>query len=1800
MPSETPNEASVFDNARKIESNADRDAYLIEACQGDAALRDRVDQLLSAFARQESSEPFSPFLRDRVDKLLPDFAAESQSLEPPAAEFEATLLTDGSGGNLAASLDAGFAPAFTDDQAIVLGDGNHSVLKMLAQTLDDVPRVALRETEVEGADPITRPKSPEMPGMPDRNSDSRYQLQGEIARGGMGAVLKGRDTDLGRDLAIKVLLDQHKDKPDVVRRFVEEAQIGGQLQHPGIAPVYELGQFSDQRPFFAMKLVKGQTLSKLLADRENANAERSRFIGIFEQICQTMAYAHSRGVIHRDLKPANIMVGAFGEVQVMDWGLAKVLQVGGVADEKNAQVLNQDQSIIQTLRSGVGSDVPAFGSTGSNTLMGSVMGTPAYMPPEQALGKVDRLDERSDVFGLGAILCEILTGRPPYVGTDGTAVYRQALRGKLDDCMARLDGCGADEDLIALAKRCLELEPADRPRDAGVLAAKITEYLESVETKLRKTELERASEAARAVEARKRMRVTMALAASVLLTFIVAGGGWVWLEQQAAGRRRSATARVYTALSDAEVHQRLANSAELEVQVSELEKAVASARNAVEIVEQEALESSVGSRARTLLADLQTRAARAEGIAEQARKDRRFQDSLELIRLSQADGWSHEITLETAQGDNERPAGEEGMEFGGTETAPQPMVFHLIDGSSAADRYEDVYRKAGLDLGKLDVTQAAAMIRSSAIREIQIAAIDNWARAITRPESASPAGPSDHRGGGVSRQKLLAIANAADESEWRRTVRAALEVGDMSKLTQLAATDEARSQPPVLIAWLGAALRDGGETEASVSVLLHAQRKSPGDFWLNYELSKSLGKKNEHVEGLGFARTALGIRPESIGASMALAASMSGGQRHEEAAALFRTLIAKNPQLVEAHTGLAAAHASLKQWDEAVAAYRAALELEPRNAELRGSLAITLKVAGRVKEGLAECRKAIEQDPDNALVHFNLGRLLHGEMIDGISQNQAAAAAYRKAIELDPKDARPYCSLGFLKCNAINDKQGGIDDLRTAIQLDPKFAAAYTNLAQFGKRLPPEERVALARKAIELDPGSSGAYTTLSLVLRDQGLSEEAATAVRTATFIDPQNPLARCVLGDELARQDRLDEAIVEFRRAVELEPTGAWFFLRLGESLIDQGNSGEALNVLARAYRPNHINNDIQSRFKTAMRCAIGQLVEQEKLDAVADGFRIVLEQNQDSLEIVDFLVTLLRDGGMADELAASRQITHMVPNNAAARARVSRELQKQGLLDEAVAECRKAIEFAPEWEEPYELLAVLFKAQGNDEQIVAYRKVLESFPNVSKVRNRFARTLVTTPGADGKYQHVAEAIQWARTASELEPGNGAIWNTLGITLYRDGQWQACVDALRKSRELNAAEPSNGLVLAMAQWRLGNRDQALTSYAKALTLRSRTLADSKLLDLFAEARKVLERAGLEQLVESDPNSSLAASELADLLLESSPEGSEAPQLPEGEKRRVAARQIADPWERLAAAHHILGEEEQLQKLVARHPLAEVGVADMHLLNQQWQQAIAIDDALVVTGTANSRVFSNRAAAHAALQQFDLASADWRRAVRETPELNRAAYESFRSANRVREAAEFGLLAMNQTPTDVNLWEKLSGIVLLADDEAAWREHSTRLAKHWAGTTNHETAQMVCRACLLVPGGVDLKELPQLQLIVPENSTTNSKRLAEFWTTRALVAYRGADANGALDFSRKSQELGPYSGTSALNMAVQALAYHKLGELDQAQSTLKFAERELARSQGYVKDGKGSTWPHPAELLVREAVTLIRGKPPQ
>ncbi len=178
-----------------------------------------------------------------------------------------------------------------DDLLVTAGPASSSFLATLAHTLGRVPQELLRSGSGAGASP-----SPSgMPGPGDPERADRLRLFGVIGRGGMGVVLKGYDADLGRDLAVKVLREQYRDEPDMVRRFIEEAQIGGQLQHPGVVPVYELGTLADRRPYIAMRLIRGQTLAEVLAARVDRDADRPRLLGIFESVCQTMAYAHAGG-----------------------------------------------------------------------------------------------------------------------------------------------------------------------------------------------------------------------------------------------------------------------------------------------------------------------------------------------------------------------------------------------------------------------------------------------------------------------------------------------------------------------------------------------------------------------------------------------------------------------------------------------------------------------------------------------------------------------------------------------------------------------------------------------------------------------------------------------------------------------------------------------------------------------------------------------------------------------------------------------------------------------------------------------------------------------------------------------------------------------------------------------------------------------------------------------------------------------------------------------------------------------------------------------------------------------------------------------------------------------------------------------------------------------------------------------------------------------------------------------------------------------------------------------------------------
>jgi hypothetical protein len=374
--------------------------------------------------------------------------------------------------------------------------------------------------------------------------EDRYTLTRLHATGGIGRVWLARDSALGRDVALKDLRPERAGNPDAAARFMTEARVTGRLEHPGIVPIYELGsRGADGQPFYTMRFVRGQTLREKLTayhqKRERGEAgplEFRELLTAFVGVCNAIAYAHSQGVIHRDLKPANVVLGGFGEVMVLDWGLAREM---GNAE---CGMRNEEEATESAIPN---SD---FRIPNSQTMEGQVLGTPAYMAPEQADGRLDDLGERTDVYGLGAILYEILTGNPPFDGPT-TEVVLSRVR-TLDPAQPIDLVPTTPRALEAVCLKALRKNPADRYASTKDLADEVSRVLaDEPVTVYREPALARAWRWAR----RHRTPVT-ALVVALAVAVPGLGAGMVVVDQSER-RERAARKKEEAARKDAETAQ---------------------------------------------------------------------------------------------------------------------------------------------------------------------------------------------------------------------------------------------------------------------------------------------------------------------------------------------------------------------------------------------------------------------------------------------------------------------------------------------------------------------------------------------------------------------------------------------------------------------------------------------------------------------------------------------------------------------------------------------------------------------------------------------------------------------------------------------------------------------------------------------------------------------------------------------------------------------------------------------------------------------------------------------------------------------------------------------------------------------------------------------------------------------------------------------------------------------------------------------------------------------------------------------
>jgi serine/threonine-protein kinase len=729
----------------------------------------------------------------------------------------------------------------------------------------------------------------------------------------------------------------------------------------------------------------------------------------------------------------------------MDWGLAKVVAEGGVADEEKASRSRQrpeDGTVVRTTRSG-------SAGSGSDTEAGSLLGTPAYMPPEQANGDVALLDRRADVFGLGALLCEVLTGQPPYVGRSSEEVRRKAANGDLADALTRLAGCGADAELIALTMKCLSPEASDRPRDAQAVTDRLTAYLEGVQARLHQAELAEAEATARAQEEAKRRRLTLALAATVLLALTLGGGGWLWVRADRDARQAKQTRDVNEAL------------------------------NRVTTLREQAKGASVGGAA--LFAQAREQAQRALALVENGPADAAL---LERVTQLQAE-------LDEEEKDLTLLAALDAARLAQAETVADESRFAF---ERAVPLFHKAFAAYGLSVGQGEPATTAARIRRrpAAVRETLSAVLDEWIDLATQPSERIAEPHLDW---------LRAVARAAEPDEgWTPQLQAALREKDPGKrrpaLEKLAGALDSEKVPPQVLTRLARRLREVQAQASAVALLRRAHQRYPADFWINHDLGKALlAIPGTGGEAVRYLQAAVALRPESPGVHLNLGNALQARGQLEEAVACYRQAIALDPKYAMARYNLGNALKAQGQVEQAIVCYRQAIDLDPKYARTHNNLGTTLATKGQLEEAIVCFHKSIALDPKYATAHSNLGIALKDK-----GQLEEAIACYRKAVELDPTNPKTHNSLGAA-LHTKGQREEAIACYRQAIALDSTYVSAHANLgAALKAKGQLEEAIACFHKAVALDPKFTQAHTNLARAQRLVS-GRDKLSAFRTGSY---------------------------------------------------------------------------------------------------------------------------------------------------------------------------------------------------------------------------------------------------------------------------------------------------------------------------------------------------------------------------------------------------------------------------------------------------------------------------------------------------------------------------------------------------------------------------------------------------------------------------------------------------------------------------------------------------------------------------
>jgi len=926
----------------------------------------------------------------------------------------------------------------------------------------------------------TDPHGPTLPAnqrqQPAGGKLGRYQVIGELGSGGAGLVLEVRDPQLGRQLAAKVIKGQVD--ATAQQRFIREAQLTGRLEHPNIVPVHELGQ-ADGQVFFTMKQVRGEDLARLLerVSAPGGSIPLIELLQIFLKICDGMAFAHSQGVIHRDLKPANIMVGPYGEVLVMDWGLGKQISE---SEQPTPAGEAADRALLETLD-------------------GVLKGTPAYMPPEQARGELAQLDARADIYALGAILYQMLTLEPPFTGDSLWDILVQVRSGTLVPPGERAPERQIPWELEAVVLKAMALKADDRYPTALALRSEVTRFLEGQPLSAARY---RSWQLLAKWAGRHKALTT---AAGLLLAMVVGLASWgvaVELGQRRTFRSFSAQAHAAYVQDDWARALRYADRATALRADPTLARMIARCSQQIEKQSHYRQLQARLKESRRLVGELRMIFYSPASVDISSKRDQVKRVMTELDALGRSDRFGDYAEVHSLLGVGRFYLGQDKR----AETALKRAL---------ALTPEDDYVRYHLARIYLDRARTARMVVRRQAPTARIRAETDTRRALAL----------------LAGRKRQAEVNGIDHDiahAWQ--VMAAL---DQPKLLVLCREMIARHKGRLGVEqfWLLLALK--GKPAGMLAAFDEAIRLRP------HFPNALVGRGYLHHRRRRFERAAadytraMRINPQQSTPYYNRGISLYDLRRYRQALSDFAHAARLRPRFLSAYSWRSRAHGALGQHKAALADMDRCVQLSPGTAWLYLNRGRVQEALGDSQAALADFRKALSLSPKMPEAHDAIGTLL---LLQG--DRHGALAAVTRAIKLAPNKPKPYNNRGAIKLQ-LKDIDGALADFSRAIKLDPHFGDAYSNRGSV-RNARGDLKGALADmdRAIKYAPYRAECWGNRSMVRLRTGDIKGALADSQRALELDDGQWQIWGNRGLALANSGRKQEALRHLRKALQLAP--------------------------------------------------------------------------------------------------------------------------------------------------------------------------------------------------------------------------------------------------------------------------------------------------------------------------------------------------------------------------------------------------------------------------------------------------------------------------------------------------------------------------------------------------------------------------------------------------------------------------------------------------------------------------------------